>query len=162
MESDEDQAVEGDGSMEPPDVMFGDDSGSSGARGSSDDMVGFFRGLNIIDITEVFSPPRVVTQGAKIGLKAGSSMDLMTGWNFELKEDRERAIRKVKEEKPKLLIGSPPCTYFSMLQELNKHNQRHNAQWLARFNENLIKAIAHIKFCIELYKLQMDGKVLAT
>ena len=125
--------------------------------GDGDDgMIGFFKGLNIVDITEVFSPPRVVKQGEKLGFKAGTSMDLMTGWNFELKADRERAIKLIKEEKPKLLIGSPPCTYFSMLQELNKFNQRFNEDWLARFNDNLIKAKNHIRFCIVLYKMQMD------
>ena len=46
-----------------------------------------FTELNIVDITEVFSPPRVVMQGMKIGVKAGPSMDLLTGWNFESKSD---------------------------------------------------------------------------
>ena len=43
-----------------------------------------------------------------------------------------------------------------MPQELNKFNQRHNEKWLAKFNDNLIKAIDHIKFCIKLYGTQMD------
>ena len=76
-------------------------------------------------------------------------MDLLTGWNFELKADRERAIQRID-------IGFPPCTYFSTLQELNKFNQMYNEEWLARFNDNLIKATEHIKFCIKLYRLQMD------
>ena len=42
-------------------------------------MMGMFTELNIVDISEVFSPTRVVMQGMKIGLKAGSSMDLLTG-----------------------------------------------------------------------------------
>ena len=52
-------------------------------------MVGLFTALNIVDISEVFSPPRVVMQGMKIGLKFGSSMDLLTGWNFDVKADRD-------------------------------------------------------------------------
>ena len=55
-------------------------------------MIGLLTSLSIIDITEVFSPPRVVLQAERLGLRAGSSMDLLTGWNFELKADRERAI----------------------------------------------------------------------
>ena len=73
-------------------------------------MMGMFIKLNIVDITEVFSPPRVAMQGMQIGLTAGSSMDLLTGWNFELKSDRDRAIRQIDEEKPMFVIGSPPCT----------------------------------------------------
>ena len=38
-------------------------------------MIGFFDGLNIVDITELFSPPRVANQGERQGLKAGSSME---------------------------------------------------------------------------------------
>jgi hypothetical protein len=87
-------------------------------------------------------------------------MDLMTGWNFELKADRERAIRRIDEEEPMLVIGSPPCTYFSMLQELHKFNQRYNEEWLAKVNDNLIKATDHITCCITLHH---DGqrKILA-
>ena len=133
-----------------------DPSIAPGRPGSSTDMIALFKGLNIIDIAEVFSPPRVVKQGEKIGLTAGTSMDLLTGWNFELKEDRDRAVKYIRENKPKLVIGSPPCTYFSNLQELNKHNQRFNMEWMARFQDNLEKAIKHIEFCITLYKMQMD------
>ena len=120
-------------------------------------MMGMFSELNIVDISEVLSPPRVLMQGMKIGLRAGSSMDLLTGWNFELKADRDRAIRQIDEEQPVLVIRSPPCTYFSMLQDLNKFNMRHDERWLARFNDNLIKAIDHIKFCIKLYIRQMSA-----
>ena len=49
-----------------------------------------FHRLSIVGITEVFSPPpRVVKQGERLGLKPGSSMDLLTGWNIELKADRD-------------------------------------------------------------------------
>ena len=67
-------------------------------------------------------------------------------------------MRQIEEEKPMLVIGSTPCAYFSILQELNKFNMRHDELWLARFNNNsLIKAIDHIKFCIKLYIKQMDA-----
>ena len=56
-----------------------------------------------------------------------------------------------------LVIGSPPCTHFSTLQELNKFNQRYNEERLARFNDNLIKATEHIRFCIKLYRMQMGN-----
>ena len=55
--------------------------------------MGMLTELNIVVITEVFFPPRVVMQGMKIGLKARSSIDLLTGWNFELKADRDRVMQ---------------------------------------------------------------------
>ena len=63
-----------------------------------DTMMGMCTELNIADTTEVFSPPTVVMQGMKSGLKAGSSMNLLTGWNFELKADRDRAIKQIYED----------------------------------------------------------------
>jgi hypothetical protein len=36
----------------------------------------------IADITELYSPPRVVEEGKKWGLAPGESMDLLTGWDF--------------------------------------------------------------------------------
>ena len=68
---------------ETPDMQFENDVGPSGAggAGSSDSMIGLLRGLNIVEITEVFFAPRVVKQGERLGLKPGSRTDLLTGWN---------------------------------------------------------------------------------
>ena len=46
-----------------------------------------------VDVTEVFSPPRVATACAKLGMTPGSSMDLTTGWDFTKVADRNRAAR---------------------------------------------------------------------
>ena len=102
MDSDHEQ---NDGVDEAIDMQFDNGAEPSG-EGGDDAMIGFFKGLNIVDITEVFSPPRVVKQGELIGLRSGSSMDLLTGWNFELKADMDRAIRMIEEQKPNLVIGS--------------------------------------------------------
>ena len=72
-----------------------------------------------VDITEVYSPERVAKVARRYGLVAGSSMDLTTGFDFTKESDRQLAWKRVKEEAPFVLIGSPPCTYFSMLQELS-------------------------------------------
>ena len=48
--------------------------------------------MSIVGITEVFPPPPIVVkQGGRLGLKPGSSMDLLMGWNFELKANQDRA-----------------------------------------------------------------------
>ena len=56
------------------DMQFEEDSRPSGPGGAGgaddpDAMIGLLTSLNIIDITEVFSPPRVVIQGDKLGLR---------------------------------------------------------------------------------------------
>ena len=55
-----------------------------------------------IDVAEVFSPPRVTTEAARMGLTPGEAMDLTTGWNFNLAEDRRRAWDYLEQHKPKL------------------------------------------------------------
>eukprot|EP00972_Heterocapsa_arctica_P096793 14280538-Heterocapsa_arctica.AAC.1 len=44
-------------------------------------------------------------------------------WDFNLKETRDKARRKVETEKPILLIGCPPCSPFSKLQPLSWHKR---------------------------------------
>ena len=48
------------------DFMTGVASSSGAARIVEDTMMGMFTEMNIVGITEVFSPPRVVMQGLKI------------------------------------------------------------------------------------------------
>ena len=43
------------------------------------------------DVAEMFSPPRVSEMGKGLGLVAGEAMDLMTGWEFSLGADRQKA-----------------------------------------------------------------------
>ena len=108
-----------------------------------------------VDVTEVFSPKRVNELAAKFGLTPGSSLDLTNGWNFELEEDRRKAWKLIKETEPYVIIGSPPCTLFSNLQQLNLHLHRDDPVWLERFESEKLKAIGHIDFCMLLYKYQL-------
>ena len=108
-----------------------------------------------VDITEVFSPERIAKLAARFGLVPGASMDLTNGWDFNRAEDRARAWKNIRETQPYLIIGSPPCTLFSNLQELNKHVHRDNPIWLANFEEEKRKACRHIEFCIQLYRHQL-------
>ena len=61
-----------------------------------------------------------MAQVARIFRKVvGSSCDFTNGWDFSREDHREEAWKQIKKESPYLLVGSPPCTYFSMLQGLN-------------------------------------------
>ena len=108
-----------------------------------------------VDITEVYSPERVNEVARKHGLRPGSSMDLTNGWDFTKAEDRRRAWKKIKEEDPYLVIGSPPCTLFSLLQELNINNNKNKIGWMEEFHRRKLEAIEHIDFCCLLYRYQL-------
>ena len=60
----------------------------------------------------------------KFGLMAGDAMDLTTGWDFNKEEDRLRAEKLVDEQKPLVLIDSPPCVAFRQVQTLIPDSQR--------------------------------------
>ncbi len=117
-----------------------------------------------VDIAEVFSPPRVAQEavmssydGAR--LTPGWSLDLtredpMTGqpWDLGKKEVRQRVRGLVRDTKPFLLIGSPPCTMFSSLQSLSKRQRDEE-----KYQKALRAAKEHVKFCLELYDMQMKA-----
>lgn len=66
-----------------------------------------------VNITEVFSPKRVARTCMMFGMSPGEPMDLTTGWGFTKVEDRDRSIRTAIRDKPRLIIGSPPCATMS-------------------------------------------------
>ena len=82
-----------------------------------------------VDVTEVFSPPRVTVQAKKFGLKSGEAWDLTNGWDFNLEAHRKQAERYIDEQQPLVVIGSPPCTPFSQLQALNSATVKSQRKW---------------------------------
>ena len=84
------------------------------------------------DVVEVFSPPRIAQESAMkpyggTSLKPGWSLDLTrtdpkTGKAWDLSDPRvqKRVKKLVRECKPLFLIGSPPCTAFSIIQNINR------------------------------------------
>ena len=67
---------------------------------------------NMPKVAEIYSPPRVSTMAEQMGMRAGSSMDLRTGWNFNLRSHRQACRKKLADEKPDLVIRSPECRMF--------------------------------------------------
>ena len=70
------------------------------------------------DIVEVYSPPRVVPVANSLGLKGDRSLDLKTGVDFMLEQDRDLSIRLLQIHKVHFLMLSPPCTSFSPIHKL--------------------------------------------
>ena len=71
------------------------------------------------------------------------------GWNFDKLKDRRAAIRLVKETKPYLLIGSPMCTWFSTMMNVNLRKMPPE-----KVRKEVKRAIRHMKFVCSLYELQ--------
>ena len=98
-------------------------------------------------IAEIYSPPRVTTEAANQGMDPGWAMDLQNGWDLSCPKQRGAALKKIRETKPQLIIGSPPCTQFSSLQRWN-----HRRMAPAKVHELKTKAEAHMNFMATIYK----------
>ncbi len=73
-------------------------------------------------------------------------------WDFDVPAKRDKALRKIQQEKPKLLIGSPMCTACSLLQNLSKDKGN-----IDQKKQLLTRAIKHVHFCITLYWEQLKN-----
>ena len=116
------------------------------------------------DVAEVYSQPRITQEAALrtyggTTLRPGWSLDLtlndpLTGqpWDFNKKEVRARVRGLVRDSKPFMLIGSPPCTMFSTLQNLSKAKRDEE-----KFNQKMEVAKKHMRFCLKLYRIQLQA-----
>ena len=90
------------------------------------------------------------------GLVAGANLDLANGYDVDNKEDQERAWKIARTDEPALLIGSPPCACFSMLQELNIAVHGNNDDWMCKFKARKEKAIRHVQLYCDLYQFRLS------
>ena len=108
-----------------------------------------------IEVSEVYSPPRVTEMATSMGLRAGWALDITTTdqdgreWDFNQFEMRNRAIRKVLQDKPMVLIGSPMCIAFCQLNHINYAKM--SAEEVERRMQYGRK---HLEFCVKLYGIQ--------
>lgn len=81
-------------------------------------------------------------------------MDLQAGWDFSLASHRTTAIDEIKENKPPVIVGWPPCTMISVLQNLNVAWHGHDPVWMEAYLKKVEEATVHIRFCCTLCHLQ--------
>ena len=110
-------------------------------------------------VGEIYSPPRV-SAVAKLcpsfGILPGFALDFTTHnhdgrhWDFDEEEMRNRALAKIREEQPLLLIGSPMCTALSAWHHIN--SVKRDPAIVAKEYE---RGMRHLSFCCELYAYQV-------
>ena len=102
-------------------------------------------------VMEVFSQPRVVPAAAERGLLAVHSLDKDSrpSWDCNLQSDRERAAALIDSCKPYLLVLSPECRMYSIMQNLNLHRRDP-----ASVAVQQLEADQHMDFCALLMRQQ--------
>ena len=127
------------------------------------DAVSMYRKVGA-DVSEVYCVLRIaqeaavhIVHGQK--LVPGWSLDLTrvdpaTGrpWDLSKPEVQARVLQIVVADKPLFLIGSPPCTAFSRLQELSRGKRDPGVA-----AAELRAAEVHLRFSVEIYWLQLRG-----
>ena len=74
-------------------------------------------------------------------------MDLTTGRDFSRRDHQLQAEKRLDQQKPFVLIGSPPCTAFSQLQSLSPASEN---------KEKALKdGVEHMRFVVRLYQKQV-------
>ena len=84
------------------------------------------------DIAEVFSPPRVVPVAQSEGLRGNWSFDLDTGYDLTLDSSQSAMWEIIETSKPKVVIISPPCTFYSSANRVWNRGRIPPAQWERR------------------------------
>ena len=109
------------------------------------------------DILDFYSPPRITHMAKLMGLQPGYASDFTVKgpdglrWDFTRARDRLEAWKLTLRDRPYLIIGSPPRTAFSILQNLNK---KHLEEY-GKLQEKLREGLVHLEFCARLYNHQL-------
>ncbi len=106
------------------------------------------------EVAELFSPPRVSKRAREIhGMRGGWNFDVRVEdhvtrerWDLLQRRRRIQARSLLKEEGTELLVCSPPCTAFSIIQNLNPGSVT---------PQRLEDAVTLVKFSIQMCRQQM-------
>lgn len=108
------------------------------------------REMRKLNVSEVYSEPRVAARAAHHGVHQGVSIDLKTGFDLRRRKDRQRCWNAIKKEDPDLLVVCPPCGPFSQLQNLN-YSMMPEERAMAILGEGL----SHLEFAMKLFEWQV-------
>jgi hypothetical protein len=109
-------------------------------------------------VTELFSPPRVnaeLTKNSVSGIAAGTSFDLIIdqesgeAWDFLRADHRRKCWSRLRAEDPWVVIGSPPCTAFSIINGLNKFKSAAETR-----ERKLVEGKVLLNFALDVYTWQ--------
>ena len=103
------------------------------------------------DVAEIFSPPRLCARAARFGLIPGFSHDLGTCVDLSTFAGRAQCWGELQYMSPKVLVASPPCTWFSTMQHIN---QRHYTEETRAIRD--AEAMSLLNFAVRCCKSQHD------
>ena len=108
-------------------------------------------------VAEVFNPGRFTKESPKHKLIPGQAFDLELGNDLLKAGTRQEVRRYVQGVKPGLVVISPPCTMFSIMQNMNHKRNRRRGHAHARFIfQKLCEAKVLLRFGEEIAETVMS------
>ena len=101
-----------------------------------------------VDLAELFCPGRFAEVASAFHLIPGTAFDLRIGWDLCTAHGRQECWQQLHREMPLVVIGSPPCSSFSVLQALNKDTDKRRAA--------MKEGLRFVQFCCSVYRWQLD------
>lgn len=107
--------------------------------------------LRSVDVSEVFSVPRLCPVAEEKGLVGGKSFDILNGWNFLSADCRKQCLDDIRRTKPKHVHVSLPCGPFSVMQRLSQGKGDAGERVRKR-----VEAEVLLRFGVQVCELQMS------
>ena len=111
------------------------------------------------DVCEIFSVPRVTKRAWKHRLRGGWSLDVKNmcpvsqkKWDCRVAADRDWALRRLRRDRPAVVVVSPPCTLFSQLQHLSPYGLPE-----VRCPDRWREAVLMLEVALEVCELQRQA-----
>ena len=104
-------------------------------------------------IAEICNPNRFGSHADVFGLRSGQAFDLELGWNLLDRKQQSYVRSYILTEKPGLVILSPPCTKFSMLQNPSYPKWCGDPTKFEKHLKELRQAKELLRFCAEICEL---------
>ena len=107
------------------------------------------------DVAEIFSPPRIITVAKRRGLCGEWAIDRLiekepgVRWDLGRKDHQKACMELIERVKPGLVVGSPPCSWFSQMMNINWPRMDK-----ARKRQMMTEAREHLRFACAVYESQ--------
>ena len=110
-------------------------------------------------IGEVFSPDRFVQRSPKFGHQPGKAFNLRLGHQFLCPQQRAKCIKHVMDNPYDLFVVTPPCTMFSLLQDLGAGKSKESCMNDPEFRRRYREACMLLNF-VDLHSTSSPQQVL--
>ena len=105
-------------------------------------------------VAELYNPNRFGPETNKFGLLAGQAFDLELGHDVFKSETQIEIRNYLKRVKPGLLVVSPRCTHFSVMQNMNLGRKTPEA--MRKYLQELRKSKVLLRFAVEMIMIVLE------